>query len=763
MKIHGIQSIRLRLRQWIQSFPPAGDAIGSGTGVRRLPAWHLLGTTCFLLVGILATTWPWALHSADAFIVHWDPPFHAWKLEYLARSIAAGDWLPAFGNTNMHYPNSMTLYYEALHWPQAAVAAALLGFMENPVLVYHLVLLVFWAFSGTCMWMLLHELGMRPLAALAGAFFFVINPYRISYCVEFNMQLNFGIPLFLFFLLRFFKDPGIRWACGMAVALWLQASSELYQAMFIVYALPFLCLGMMARRWRLLFCVRRLWIPAAAAGIVFAIPTWLLLRPYAMLQGANLVRRSLREVRQHAVEPFTFLSSVFEASFIPATSFRFRALPDLQVKCGEMSLYPTLAILFMFLAAIVWRGIRSREANGRLVRTFEVARTVLLVCFFALAAAFHLGLENAPLAMFCSWTPVLVMVLSLAILARSAFSQPEEALHAGLFAAALFAYFMTLGPTIIFLNSGIEFPNVLLTACYRWIPGMQGFRVVSRYWVLVLVLMCVCSSWLLNRLMGLGRFRRWPAHALLFLIPVALVAVESIPRPFRYHSVEVDPQSPALAQLDSRTEPHVVAMVPMGLREIDGMHMLEIARNRRLFVYAWGGFFPETSLRYRKCLGHIHDRGEEAAKVLSEIWPPCVVLVDKRAADGVWPGVDLVASFRPWADLVCEDERFALFDLRPDSTPEVKKLRLVRKDFVLSHPRLVFEVGGGQATTVRLTLNREPLGEFALTNGCGRFSLLVDPQMSVPIHPNQFLFTADAPFTLPVFRLEPGESARHGL
>ena len=131
MKIRGIQSIRLRLRQWIQSFPPAGDAIGSGTGVRRLPAWRLLGATCFLLVGILAATWPWALHSADAFIVHWDPPFHAWKLEYLARSIAAGDWLPAFGNTNMHYPNSMTLYYEALHWPQAAVAAALFGFIDR--------------------------------------------------------------------------------------------------------------------------------------------------------------------------------------------------------------------------------------------------------------------------------------------------------------------------------------------------------------------------------------------------------------------------------------------------------------------------------------------------------------------------------------------------------------------------------------------------------------------------------------------------------
>ena len=73
-----------------------------------------------LAVAVLAITWPWAANFATATFDHWDPPFHAWKLEFVARTILSGHLLPLDGNTNMYYPYSGAFYFEALHWPQAA-------------------------------------------------------------------------------------------------------------------------------------------------------------------------------------------------------------------------------------------------------------------------------------------------------------------------------------------------------------------------------------------------------------------------------------------------------------------------------------------------------------------------------------------------------------------------------------------------------------------------------------------------------------------
>ena len=60
------------------------------------------------VVLILAITCPWFLHFQGEFLDHWDPPFHAWKLEFIAKRILAGDWFVQTTNTNMLYPYSGT-------------------------------------------------------------------------------------------------------------------------------------------------------------------------------------------------------------------------------------------------------------------------------------------------------------------------------------------------------------------------------------------------------------------------------------------------------------------------------------------------------------------------------------------------------------------------------------------------------------------------------------------------------------------------------
>ena len=306
----------------------------------------------FMAAAVLAMTWPWATHFASGFIAHWDPPFHAWKLQYVADAILDGRLLPPDANTNMYYPNTGALYYEALHWPQAVFAALLSLFTDNTILVYHITFLAFWAFSGLCMWMFLAEMGATRAASLAGALAFTIMPYRMAYVVEFNMQLCFGVPLFLFFMLRYFSRPGIGPAAGMAVALCMQAASELYQAVFLVMLLPFLALPLLRRDIAIVKSARRFWVPVAVAAAIAILTVALLLAPYMQLLGAQTVVRRLHEVRTHSLEVFTYLASTASIHF----------LPGLKVKLDETSVYLRCCLIAgsQVLRGWLTAGLRAR-------------------------------------------------------------------------------------------------------------------------------------------------------------------------------------------------------------------------------------------------------------------------------------------------------------------------------------------------------------------------------------------------------------------
>ena len=226
--------------------PPTADAL------RRRRVWPAVWPPLLAFAGaaglILLLTWPWCLHWTGEFLAHWDPPFHAWKLEFMARRILAGDIFCSSGgtgNTNMLYPQSGALYFEALQWPPALFAAALFAFTRLPSeTVYHLSLLVFWALSAPCLYWLLRELSCGKAAALAGALVFCILPHRMTYCVEFQMELVYAIPLVYLFLLRFFRRWSLADAVGLAASWWLLAVSELYEAVFVLMSLPVIALAM---------------------------------------------------------------------------------------------------------------------------------------------------------------------------------------------------------------------------------------------------------------------------------------------------------------------------------------------------------------------------------------------------------------------------------------------------------------------------------------------------------------------------------------
>ena len=732
----GCPSMRLHLRD--QTAIPA-------VPYRQAPIVGLL-----LGAAILAITWPWATTFATGFLQHWDPPFHAWKLEFVARAILDGHLLPPDGNTNMYYPHPGTLYFEALHWPQALVAAPLFALPHaNPVLIYHLVLTFFWALSGLCFWMLLHALGATRRAALLGALLFTLMPYRISYMVEFNMQLCFGVPLFFFFLVRYFQRPSVRYACGAALAWWLQASSELYQAVFLLLVLPFPVLALLAKRGRLLRSGRRFWWPALAAAALGGFLTWLFLGPYLTLLNVHAVNRNLQEIATHVLEPLSYLRP----------GGRFHLLAPFDTRRDEMIVYPTAAMLLLATVYLAW-GARAtwRRAAPRWVRWIRAVHAGALLAFMLLTFVIYHAGAPAPLGAAYAVLPVIAVAAgALLLLLHPARHDVPARFAAGLFAGAVFAYFMSLGPLIGLRHSQFAADNVLYLWIYKQLPALQGFRVVSRFSLYVLLFLATAAA------LGWSRIeRRWPTSRRrlygAWAALLALAVLESFPGPFHIRPIRYPPVSSVLDGLDRMTEPYVLAMAPMGDRNYDSRHMLTIARSDRLFVYAWGGAYPTYTQQVRDALNPLAPQPEKAAFLLRQLWPDCWVLEDKHLSRGARVPVHYADLFSGLADVVAEDERYALLRLRPNPRPDGERIRLVRRDYLAAHPVLTFRArvpGGTPPGVLWLDVNGYVAGRWTLTDQPQDFRLAVPAAYFVDLLPNRFRFHAenDARFFLDDFNL----------
>ena len=719
--------------------------------VPRIP-WRLAPLLTALYAGAIALlTWPWLATASTRVLDHWDPPFHAWKLMFAARTLLSGHILPPGGNTNLYYPNTGAFFYEALHWPQAVFAAPLLAAGASPVLTYHITLVFFWALSGALFWAWLRALGARPLGAVLGGLFFTVLPYRMSYAVEFNMQLVFGLPLFLLAMTRFFQRPGYRYALLAAVAWWLQATSELYQAVFLLFALPFLVLPLLARDPSLLRSGRRFWGPAAAAAALCAALSLPFLLPYAGTLGDGTLTRSLEEMRQHTLEPFSFLRPWGHLRL-----FNPKALGD------EMNAYPTLALSLAALCALVAHRRPAASARQRIPARLLGAACAL---FAALSALSHwLPCAGDRLVAALSWSAFAAVLLTIPVLLRRN-RDVARAAAVGLGAAALFGVVMSFGPDIRISATDAEAKNVLFDVLHALVPGLAGFRVVSRFVVFPVMALCAAAAFGVDAAADALRARPSALRAGMLALFLAVFLAECVsPKRLRTRPIRDTSRSAVLAALDAQTGPCVLAVVPMGLRDLDSEHMLTIERNDRLGIWAWGGTFPAWTRKVQASLENLKRASPEcAAHLLREPWPETLVLEDRRPFPGIKPE-DYAAWFGPLAETVAEDPNFRILKISPATEDEVEIVKLVRRDFALALPVARFTLSARNAPArVWLDLNGTPVGVWEVSDAVD-VALGIPPELLTDHLPERFRFHAegDRPFRLEAFRLEEGPAPSAG-
>ena len=724
---------------------------------------------------ILLLTWPWAAHFSGEFLAHWDPPFHAWKLEFMARNILRGDLFLTASEANVLYPHAGAIYFEALQWPPALAAAALFRWTAwPPERVYHVVLVLFWALSAPCMYALLRELELGRAAAGFGSLLFCTLPHRISYMVEFQMQLIFALPLFYLFLLRFLRRQRVADGIGLAFAWWLQAVCELYQAVFLLLTAPFIVAACLAAAPRRLLS-RRFWLAAGAGLLTGAALLHPLLTPYLRQRASGAMQRPIAEVVLHSAQPLGYL-----LPFNEWTPWHFNTHLD------EFSLYPTLPVLLLALLALAGWGRRAyrHPAAGR---GFRLLLTALMLAGLGFAAVTlllqnRIGLASALLLRAWDLAALLCVLLAAVLCLFPVPSGDRNRFLLGLLAAAVFSFFLSLGPCLSVGDYGetirttiAHTPNTLFCSAYRhWLPMLASFRVASRFGVVVLLFLVIAAGTAFDRLCrarAAGGRAGSAANWLLALLLLAVSGLESanvyIPQ-WGFRPVERAADSPVFRRLDRRRTPFSLAMVPMDERYRESMRMFALLRERHLSVFGWGGFKPLYARKIQTAVV-CHDTARVHA-LLANIWPEPLLLVDgndpgvagsnlharfpafiRPAAAGASP--DLVRLYADVAEVIDQDATYTLMRLKPPAPARLAR-RIFRTDLARRLPVVQATLRAEAPTTVTVTLNRQPVATATATPDGAPFQCRLAPDALTRSIFNELDFeSATRTFSLQGFRL----------
>ena len=183
-----------------------------------------------------ALTWPQVRHLDQVPDVG-DPLFSIWRIAWVSHQIVR-DPLRLFDG-NMFYPERLTLTYSDSMIVPAMLSAPFFWIGVHPVLIYNLLLLSAFVFSGVTMFLLVRALTGRIDAAMIGATVFVLYPYRYEHYPHLELLMTMWMPLLLWALHRAIARGRLRDGLAAGLFFALQMLSSLYYGLFLaVYLIP---------------------------------------------------------------------------------------------------------------------------------------------------------------------------------------------------------------------------------------------------------------------------------------------------------------------------------------------------------------------------------------------------------------------------------------------------------------------------------------------------------------------------------------------
>jgi hypothetical protein len=298
------------------------------------------------LVATLAFTYPQPIALASV-PVHPDPFLSIWRLGWTAHVLTRGPG-PLF-HANIFHPVERALAYSDAALLEGVLATPLLWAGVPGVVVYNLLIMSSFVFSGVSMFLLVRMLTRSPSAGVVAGSIFAFAPFRLEHYMHLELLWSGWIPLTLYALHRTLMTGRLRFGLLTGSCLAIQAYFALYYALFLAIVLPIIAIACWGLR-----CARltRRGAAALAAGATVAVTA---VAPYAReyVAASNEVgRRSTAEVAFYGATPLAYVSCPPTNWICGWTFARWGA--------NEKQLFPGLTALSLMLVALTGPS-RARE------------------------------------------------------------------------------------------------------------------------------------------------------------------------------------------------------------------------------------------------------------------------------------------------------------------------------------------------------------------------------------------------------------------
>jgi hypothetical protein len=582
----------------------------------------------------IAVTWPLAsvMNTRIAADVG-DPVFNCWVMMWTGGQVLkflSGDFhaLADYWNGNIFYPERLTIAYSEHLTPQMLQMLPVFAVTHNIVLCYNLLFLSAIVLSAVGMYLFVRELTGQPIAGVVAGAAFAFSPYRADQYAHLQVISSQWMPLALYGFQRYFATGRVRALAGATGAVVVQALSCGY---FLFFFTPFaaaFCLveGFRQGAWR----HRRTWTQialAAAAGALVMMP---FLLPYMSVHnGADGVgRRSPEAVRFFSADTWALGTAADTLAFWGRLQPYRR--PEGAGFPGASILAAGVAGVAIVVGAAARRGRREIDAPrwARIVNVALIAAAAALTAAWVWLLVWQGGIYRG------AWGRITVRqigdigwqtlgVIGIALVVSGAFRRFARQFltsRGGFIVLAwLAAVVLAFGPEIYVRGKAVGAGPYLWL--YRYVPGFDGFRVPSRFFMVASCFLAalggIAVAWLArkNRIAGLA----------VAAVLVTAIVIEGRVAPFgtskplwvdHYELVETTfPTPPNLGAVYDTVKAlpggTVLAELPFGSDPFEIRSMYFAGYHRKPLVNGFSGFFPPSYLMLRSWIEA--DPGDKAA------------------------------------------------------------------------------------------------------------------------------------------------------
>ena len=434
-----------------------------------------------------------------------DPLLNAWILWWNSTAVPLTD---RWWNAGIFYPVKDALTFSEIMLGIVPLSAPVQWLTGNPILVYNVVFFLSFPLSAIAAYMLCFEISGRRDAPWIAGIPDGFCPYRIDQLPHLQVLSAYWLPISLLALHRYLRDSRIRWLGLFGVTYILQGLVNLYFLLYVPVLVGIWTLWYVKpiRQWRTFAGI-------AAAGVVAVTLLLPVLLRYRDAHDRLGMVRSMDEIRCFSAD----LSAILAPAYLLSIWGRHG-----QFLAPEAALFPGLTIVLLVAAGCLRGGWpRAQERPRWQRRLHQVARAITVGAIASLTARlifgpYQLGIFGLNILSVDRHDKTLsyIMIAGLVWLLNSPAGVAARARRSSLpfySLAAIVIFILTLGPSARLLKE-----PVLYYSPYNWLlrlPGFDGLRVPTRFWMLAALCLAVAGGLAFRRLVAAESRARWAIAA----------------------------------------------------------------------------------------------------------------------------------------------------------------------------------------------------------------------------------------------------------